>query len=71
MCINFCFRNKKKIIIEFYKDSQDKLITQLTHYVNDLFKSNYYIIGNDENDDDDICIIFENELKNKLYVYFH
>jgi len=73
MCLISCFSNKKKILAEFYKDSNDKLLIQLTHYINDLFQSKYYIIGNnannENNDDDDKFILFENELKNKLYVF--
>lgn len=69
MCFISCFSNKKKILAEFYKNSYDKLLIQLTHYINDLFKSNYYIIANNTNIDEDRYILFENELRNKLYVY--
>lgn len=69
MCFDSCFGYKKKILAEFYKDKPEKLLTQLTNYINDLFNSNYYIISNSVNKTNDIYILFENELNNKLYVY--
>jgi hypothetical protein len=70
MCPFSCGRNKsKEILIEFYKDSEEKLIKQLENYLYETYKKNIKIINNNIGINYSF-IIFEDENNKEIIIKY-
>jgi hypothetical protein len=64
----FCNRNKRKILIEFFKNSTDKIINQIEIFYSRTYNTQFKLIDTDSSEQDDIYILINNDNTQKLII---
>ena len=68
MCFFKDFCNNKKILIEFFKNSSDKIINQMEMYYSRTYNTDFKLINTEINNDDYIYTLINNDNTQKLFI---